>query len=49
MPGFQKLQIWGGEGEDDVAWWDPRVGEENRETAGANIVLGMKIFLLHPQ
>jgi hypothetical protein len=31
-----------------VARWDPRVGKENRETAGANCVLGMKIFLLHP-
>jgi hypothetical protein len=33
---------------DDVALWDPRVGKENRETAGANCVLGMKIFSLHP-
>jgi hypothetical protein len=32
-----------------VAWWDPRVGKENRETARANCVLGMKIFLLHLQ
>jgi hypothetical protein len=39
-----------GRGEEaDMAWWDPRVGKENRETAGANCVLGMKIFLLHPQ
>jgi hypothetical protein len=28
--------------------WDPRVGKENRETAEASCVLGMKIFLLHP-
>jgi hypothetical protein len=34
---------------DDVAWWDLRIGKENRETAGANCVLGMKILLLHPQ
>jgi hypothetical protein len=38
---------WGGE--DDVAIWDPRVGKENKETAGANCILGMKIFSLHPQ
>jgi hypothetical protein len=28
--------------------WDPRVGKENRETAVAICVLGIKIFLLHP-
>jgi hypothetical protein len=39
---------FGGEEEDEVAWWDPRVGKENRETAGANCILEMKIFLLHP-
>jgi hypothetical protein len=38
----------GGEGEDDVIRWDSRVGEENRETAGANYVLRIKIVLLHP-
>jgi hypothetical protein len=32
-----------------LEWWGPRVGMQNRETAGANCVLGMKIFLLHPQ
>jgi hypothetical protein len=32
----------------DVTLWDPRVGKENRETAGARCLLGMKIFLLHP-
>jgi hypothetical protein len=37
----------GGGGEDDVAW-DPRVGKENREIVGVNGVLGLKIFLLHP-
>jgi hypothetical protein len=42
------LQIRRGEGEDELAWWDPQVGKENRETAGAQCVLGMKIFLLHP-
>jgi hypothetical protein len=47
--GWRRWKIWGGEGGDDVAWWDPRVGNKNRETAGANCVLGMKIFLLHPQ
>jgi hypothetical protein len=31
-----------------VALWDPRVEKENMGTAGANCVLGMKIFLLHP-
>jgi hypothetical protein len=40
--------IWGGEGEDDVAWWDPRIGKENRETVVPNCILGMKTFLLHP-
>jgi hypothetical protein len=25
-----------GEEKDDMAWWDPRVGKENRETARAN-------------
>jgi hypothetical protein len=48
-PWFPKMKILGGEGEADVAWWDPRVGKVNRGTAGANCVLGMKIFLLHPQ
>jgi hypothetical protein len=46
---FQRSKIWRGEGEDEVAWWDPRVGKENRETAEASCVLGMKTFLLHPQ
>jgi hypothetical protein len=46
---FQRRNIWGGEGDDDMAWWDPRVGEENRETAVANCVLWTKIFLLHSQ
>jgi hypothetical protein len=39
-------RIFGGEKEEE--WWDPRVGKQNRETAGANCVLRMKIFLLHP-
>jgi hypothetical protein len=25
-------------GEDDVAWWNPRVGKGNREAAAANCV-----------
>jgi hypothetical protein len=33
---------------DKVAWWNPQVGKENRETAGANCVLGMKIFFAPP-
>jgi hypothetical protein len=33
-------KIWGRGREVDVAWWDSRVGKENRETAGANCVLG---------
>jgi hypothetical protein len=41
-----KSNIWG---EKEEEWWDPRVGKQNRETAGANCVLKMKIFLLHPQ
>jgi hypothetical protein len=32
----------------NVTLWDPRVVRENRETVGANCVLGMKIVLLHP-
>jgi hypothetical protein len=28
---------------------DPRVGKENKKTAGADYVLGMKILLLHSQ
>jgi hypothetical protein len=32
---------WGGEGEDDVAWWDPRFGKENTKNVGTNCVLGM--------
>jgi hypothetical protein len=40
------MEIWGGEG---LEWWGARVGMQNRETAGAIYVLGMKIFLLHPQ
>jgi hypothetical protein len=47
VPG-PRSKIWGRGTKDDVASWDPRVGKENRETAGANCVLGMKIFLLHP-
>jgi hypothetical protein len=43
-----KMRDLGRGGEDDVALWDPRVGNENGESAGANCVLGMKIFLLHP-
>jgi hypothetical protein len=46
---LQRLKIWGGEGEAEVARWDLQVGKENRETAGAKCVLGIKIFLLHPQ
>jgi hypothetical protein len=46
---FQRSKIRRGEGEDEVAWWDPRVRKVNRETAGVNCVLGMKTFLLHPQ
>jgi hypothetical protein len=42
------MQDLGRGGEDDVALRDPRVGKENRETARAGCVLGMKIFLLHP-
>jgi hypothetical protein len=42
------MQDLGRGGEDDVALRDPRVGKENREIAGAGCVLGMKIFLLHP-
>jgi hypothetical protein len=52
LPGQQrrrKTEDLGWKEEDDVAQWDPRVGKENRESAGANCVLGMKIFLLHPQ
>jgi hypothetical protein len=44
----ERLKIWGRGREVDVAQWDPRVGKENRETVGANCVLGMKIFFLHP-
>jgi hypothetical protein len=36
----QRPKIWGRGEETDVASWDPRVGKENRETAGANYVLG---------
>jgi hypothetical protein len=43
----QRWKIWGVEAE--ATRWDPRLGKENREIAGANCVLGMKIFLLHPQ
>jgi hypothetical protein len=46
---LQRLKIWGGEGEAEVARWDLQVGKENRETVGAKCVLGIKIFLLHPQ
>jgi hypothetical protein len=35
-----KSKIWGRGREVDVAWWDPRVGKENRETAVTNCVLG---------
>jgi hypothetical protein len=45
----QRSRIWEGEHEDDVVRCDSRVGNQNRETAGANCVLGTKIFLLHPQ
>jgi hypothetical protein len=44
-----KVEDLGRGREDDVALWDPRVEKENRETVGANCVLGMKIFLLHTQ
>jgi hypothetical protein len=45
----ERLEDLGRGREDDVALWDPRVEKENRETVGANCVLGMKIFLLHTQ
>jgi hypothetical protein len=45
---FQRPKIWWRGEEADVASWDPRVGKENMEAAGANCVLGMKIVLLHP-
>jgi hypothetical protein len=32
MPG-QRFNIWGRGRKDEVAWWDLRVGKENRETA----------------
>jgi hypothetical protein len=44
----RKTEDLGWKEEDDLALWDPRVRKENRETAGANCVLGMKIFLLYP-
>jgi hypothetical protein len=44
--GAERWRFGGGEG---LEWWGPRVGMQNRETAGAICVLGMKIFLLHPQ
>jgi hypothetical protein len=44
-----KVEDLGRGREDDVALWDSRVGKEIRETAEANCVLGMKIFLLNPQ
>jgi hypothetical protein len=44
-----RCKIWGSGGEGDMASRDPRVGKENKETAGADCVLGMKIFLLHSQ
>jgi hypothetical protein len=37
---FQRPKIWGRGEETDVELRDPRVGKENRETAGANCVLG---------
>jgi hypothetical protein len=43
-PSPKDRRFGGGEGDDDVAWWDPRVGKGNRETAGANCLLGMQIF-----
>jgi hypothetical protein len=46
---FPKIQDLGQGRKDKVAWWNPQVGKENRETAVANCVLGMKIFLLHHQ
>jgi hypothetical protein len=49
LPDVQRSKNWGGEGEGDIAWWDPRVRKENRETAEINYVLGMRIFLFHPQ
>jgi hypothetical protein len=45
---FQRPNIWWRGEEADVASRDPRVGKENREAAGANCGLGMKIVLLHP-
>jgi hypothetical protein len=42
----RKMEIWG---RGRTGMVGPRVGMQNRETAGAICVLGMKIFLLHPQ
>jgi hypothetical protein len=44
----EKSKIWGRGEAADVALWDPRVGNENMEIAGANYVLRMNIVLLHP-
>jgi hypothetical protein len=43
----ERLKIRGEEKENDVAVWGPRVGMQNKETAGANYVLGIEILLLH--
>jgi hypothetical protein len=43
----ERLKIRGEEKENDVAVRGPRVGMQNKETAGANYVLGIEILLLH--
>jgi hypothetical protein len=39
-----KMKIWGGEGDDDMARWDLRVGKENRETARIGKLLKSIVF-----
>jgi hypothetical protein len=46
--GPPKDQDWGGEREDDMAWWTHELGRRNKETTRTNLLLGMKIFFLHP-
>jgi hypothetical protein len=41
----RKMHVWG---RGRIGMVGPRVGMQNRETVAANCVLGIQIFLLHP-
>jgi hypothetical protein len=48
-PCCPKIEDLGKGRDDDVAWWDPRVGKGNRGNCWSKMCFRIEIFLLHPQ